>query len=453
MFSDQQHKYALGRVTREFVTPNLDRLADTGVLFENAYSPNPVCGPYRGCLMTGQLTCHCRVYDNCWPLPDGVPTMAQVLNQAGYETSYVGKWHLGGNGAGPIPEALRGGFRHFIGYQCYNGFDPAPPYSNRVAFYDENNCEHVYDRHRTDVTADLAVERLEAVARTGRPFFLAVSFQAPHYPEQPGAAYEAMYENVVFPRTEDEEDVDPYTPTFSPYSPRPYDGCPDYRRYGGNMQKYKQLYAGMVSQVDAGVGRILDALHRLGHDEDTLVIYTSDHGDMQGSHGLKNKCYPHEKSAGVPFLARCPGGVRGLMSRALVSGVDIFPTILEAAGIPRIDGLDGHSFLPYLQDGKSEPDAYVISEYVLHDAPWRMVRTPRWKLTVSMRAYAPVSLYDMEADPYEMHDLKDDPACRSVVQALTGILRRDTCEIGDTRVTPEMRAAWYPAAASSDGNS
>ena len=452
LFSDQQHKYALGSVNPAFHTPCLDRLAAEGALFLNGYSPNPVCGPFRGCLMTGQLTSHCRVYDNCWPLPENTPTMASVLNEHGYETSYVGKWHLGGNGAGPIPESLRGGFRHFIGYQCYNGFDPRPPFLNRVAFFDEENREHVYQRHRTDVTTDLAVERLRQAAGSGKPFFLTVSYQAPHYPEQPSPEYAALYENAEFPVTEDEEEVDPYTPTFSPYSPRPYDSCPDYQRYGGNMKEYKRLYAAMVSQVDAGVGRILETLRETGHEKDTLVLYTSDHGDMQGSHGLKNKCYPHEKSAGVPFIARLPGG-KPMRTSALVSGVDIFPTVLEAAGIPRIQGLDGHSFLSFLRDGKEEPNAYILSEYVLHEAPWRMIRTPKWKLTVSLREYLPMSLYDMEEDPHEMHDLKEDPRFRDVIAGLTGILRENTCEIGDTRTSDEMRARWYPARASLDGNS
>lgn len=446
IFSDQQHKYALGRVDPQFITPNLDALADDGVLFENGYSNNPVCGPYRGCLFTGLYTSHCKVYNNCFPLPDDMPALAELLNEAGCETSFVGKWHLGGNGQGPIERELRGGFKRFIGYQCYNGFDPRPPYDNDVRFYDENDAERAYDRHRTDVTTDLAVERLNELAEGGKPFFLTVGYQAPHYPEQPSDEYARVYEGVTFKKTPDYMPVDPYTPTFSPYSPRPFDGCPDYRRYGGDMDEYMRLYAAMVTQVDAGVGRIVAELKALGLYDDTLIIFTSDHGDMQGSHGLKNKCYPHEKSAGVPFIARLPGGRRGLKTGALVSGVDIFPTALKLMGADVDARTDGKSMLPFLRGETDSVCEHVISEYVLGAQPWRMIRTPEYKLTVDMNTYAPLSLYDMRSDKWEMCDLKGEAGMRDTITELTAILKRETAPVSNTEPTPEQREKWYPRA-------
>ncbi|MGN0972414.1 MAG: sulfatase, partial [Aristaeellaceae bacterium] len=261
------------------------------------------------------------------------------------------------------------------------------------------------------------------------------------------------YQDTVFADQPGDEPIDPYTPTFSPYSPRPFDGCPDYQRYGGNMVMYRRLYAGLVSQVDAGVGRIVAALKELGCYDDTLIVYTSDHGDMQGSHGLKNKCYPHEKSAGVPFIARVPSGVKGLVSDELVSGVDIFPTALEAAGAPRPEGLDGQSFLGYLRQGAGTVNDYIISEYVLGKQPWRMIRTPRYKLTVTMAEYSPLSLFDMQADPYELTDLKTQAAMAPVIAELTATLRAHTEKVGSTAATPEQQALWYPQRPSLTGNS
>ena len=453
IFSDQQHKYALGRVDPEFITPNLDALADDGVLFQNAYSPNPVCGPYRGCLMTGQYTSHCRVYNNCFPLPEGVPTIADRLKEAGWFTTYVGKWHLGGNGQGPIEKSLRGGFERFIGYQCYNGFDVRPPFNNHVLFYDENDQPHAFQKHRTDVTTDLAIERLDEAASAQKPFLMMVSYQAPHYPEQPLDEYARLYEGRVFEKTPDYQYVDPYTPTFSPYSPRPFDGCPDYQRYGGNMDEYQRLYAGMVTQVDAGVGRIVEELKRLQLYDDTLIVYTSDHGDMQGSHGLKNKCYPHEKSAGVPFIARLPGGRRGVVSENLVSGVDILPTALDAAGLKAAGDVDGSSFYAYLKGDSEKTSDFIISEYVSGQAPWRMIRTPKYKLTVSMREYAPVSFYDMKNDPWELNDLKDEASVQDEIRRMTQLLKQHTLAVGETEPTPEQRAKWYPQIPAAGGNS
>lgn len=444
IFSDQQHKYALGRVCPQFITPNLDALADDGVLFTQGYSNNPVCGPYRGCLMTGLYTSHCRVYDNCMPLPDFAPALAEVMGGAGYETSFVGKWHLGGNGQGPIERELRGGFKRFIGYQCYNGFDPRPPYNNDVCFADEDNVEHHLNEHRTDATTDIAIARLNDLSQAGKPFLMVVGYQAPHYPEQPSDEYARLYDGVVFDKTPDYQPVEPYTPTFSPFSPRPFDACPDYQRYGGDMDEYQRLYAGLVSQVDAGVGRIVAELKRLKLYEDTLIVYTSDHGDMQGSHGLKNKCYPHEKSAGVPFIVRMPGGRRHEISPELISGVDIFPTALELAGIEPDFPLDGRSFAGYMRGDASSINDYIISEYVLGKLPWRMIRTPQYKLVVTMDDYRPISLFDMPADPWELCNLKDDPAMAGVISELTGILRAHTAPVVQPELTPEQRAKWYP---------
>ncbi len=313
-----------------------------------------------------------------------------------------------------------------------------------MLFYDENNQPHEYKKHRTDVTTDLAVERLDEAAAMDKPFLMMVSYQAPHYPEQPSDEYARLYDGKVFTKTPDYSYVDPYTPTFSPYSPRPFDGCPDFQRYGGNMDEYQRLYAGLVSQVDAGVGRIISELKRLGKYDDTLIIYTSDHGDMQGSHGLKNKCYPHEKSAGVPFIVRLPGGRCGERSACLVNGVDIMATALELAGLKPDPDIDGTSLLSYLKGTSSETSPYIISEYALGKEPWRMIRTPKYKLTVHMHNYAPLILYDMEADPWEMNDLKDEPALAGVVSSLVEILKSKTFAVNNTEPTPEQRAKWYP---------
>lgn len=421
IFADQHHKFALGAVDACYRTPNLDALAAQGVRFTNAYTPNPMCGPYRGCLMTGRLASRHGLTRNNLPLPDGFPPLAALLAEAGWQTGFVGKWHLGGKGAGPIPKALRGGFERFCGFQCYNGYDPAPPYCNRVAFFDEEDREHVYSLHREEVTTRLAIGMLQDFAREARPFCLMVGYQAPHYPEQPSPAFEAMYAHADFPPREGDGPFEPYTPTFNPPSPKPWTCDPDWQRYGGNPLAYKRLYAAMVSQVDDGVGRILAELDALGLAEDTLVIYTSDHGDMQGSHGLVNKGVSYEQSAGVPFIVRCPGGRRGEVTDRLVSGLDIFPTAMEIAGRPAAG--DGHSFLPYVT-GRSDGtiDEYIISESLLGESPWRMIRTPRWKLTVSWPDGAPQMLFDMAEDPNEMRNLAGQPGAAVVIGQLLPVL-------------------------------
>lgn len=426
IFADQHHKYALGAVDARYRTPALDRLAAQGVRFVNAYTPNPMCGPFRGCLMTGRLASRNGLIRNNMPLPANEPALAELLGGAGWQTGFVGKWHLGGQGAGPIPQALRGGFQRFCGYQCYNGFDPAPPYANRVAFFDEADQERVYGVHREEVTTCLAVDMLRDFARVKRPFCLMVGYQAPHYPLQPSPRFEAMYRDAAFPAEADDEPFEPYTPTFNPPSPKPWENDPDWRRYGGNPQAYRRLYAAMVSQVDDGVGRILAELDALGLAEDTLVIYTADHGDMQGSHGLVNKGVPYEKSAGVPMIIRCPGGRKGQVSDLLISGMDIFAAAMEAAGLdqPR----DGHSFLPYVSGRSDVPfNAYIVSESLRGDAPWRMIRTPAYKLTVSWPEATPTLLFDMARDPNEMHNLVNQPGSEQIIARLLPALNATLC--------------------------
>ncbi|MFR3250194.1 MAG: sulfatase-like hydrolase/transferase [Eisenbergiella sp.] len=298
IMADQMHKYALGAVTPYVKTPNLDRLAAEGTLFANAYSNNPVCGPFRGILYSGRYSKDNRVQKNGQALREGEETLPKELARLGYETGFVGKLHLGADGNGAVPEKYWAGHGHFFGYQCYNGF------RDQVCFYDEQGTEHQFYEHRTDVTARLGIERLDKLARSGKPFLQTIFFQAPHYPEQPSEQYERLYDGVEFPMPEQYGQIEPYTPTYSPYSPRPFALCPDYARYGGNQQEYLKLYYAMVSQIDANVGLILRELERLGIAEDTAVVFSADHGDMQGSHGMKNKCLPYERSCGISLIVK-----------------------------------------------------------------------------------------------------------------------------------------------------
>lgn len=424
IYSDQQHKYALGKMDETFHTPNLDQLCEEGILFTNAYSSNPVCGPYRVCLFTGQYSSKTGKWNNEEGLPsNGTPLAAAMKNQ-GYVTSYVGKWHLGDTGNKPIPQHLREGFDYFMGYQCYNGYEPGPPYSNEVIFYDESEKEHVFSQHRTDVTTRLGVESLKKVIDAKAPFFAMISYQAPHYPEQPSLEFEKIYQGVCFPKGPDYEEVDPYTPTYSPPSKKPLSLCPDYQKYGGNMEKYQQLYAAMCTQIDTGVGKIIDTLKQFGVYEETLIIYTSDHGDMQGSHGKKNKCSPYEKSCGVPFILKYPGGARNVISKELISTVDLYPTFLEAAGAQKTEA-SGRSFLPFLEEDKTYKKEMIIAESNMNNDCWRMCRDKRYKLVTSFR-YEPELLFDLMNDPYEMNNLVREPKMQKVIQKLITFLKKET---------------------------
>jgi arylsulfatase A-like enzyme len=398
-FTDQMNRFALNCMgTADIRTSNLDRLAGEGVLFRNAYSNCPICTPFRINLFTGRYSGETRTFGNENRIPASCVTLADRLNAGGFRTGFVGKWHIGANGNKPVPEELRGGFREFIGYQCYNGF-----YKD-VVFFDEENRAHAFDRHRTEVTTDLAIERLETMA--GKPFALFVAEQGPHYPVQPAPEYAALYKDAVLKARPNFRPVDPYTGTWSPLSPRPPDTCPDFIRYGNNPDEYRRLYYAMVTQIDANVGRLLGALDRLGLAETTAVVFTSDHGDMQGSHGLKNKCFPHEESSGIPLIVRVPGGARGVVTDALVSGVDYFPTLLDYAGLAPEPGLPGVDFAPLTRGAPQVLDGPVFSEM----PKWRMVREGNLKLVVEGEDDRPSMLFDLERDPAELENRVDDPA-------------------------------------------
>ncbi len=404
IFADQMHRFAMRCIGNEdVITPNLDRLAREGALFTNAYSATPVCSPFRVNLVTGRYAMETDQRKNCCRVPEGCHSLVEDFNKAGYRTGFVGKWHVGATGNQPIPEELRAGFREFIGYQCYNGF-----YKD-VCFYDEDGVEHRFAKHRTDVTADIAIERLKRMA--DEPFFMVVGFQAPHYPEQPAPKYDRMYRGRKVTPRPNYSGKDPYIPTHSPPSPRPFELCPDYRRYGNDIEEYLRLYYGMVTQIDANVGRILDTLEELGVAENTLVLFTSDNGDLAGSHDLNGKCVSYEESAGIPLLMRGPGVPAGLVVEAPIDSSSFLPTCMELANVPITD-LAERSRVNLLHNPRQDVSAFADLRN------WCMIRRGDYKLTVEDDDCIPTMLFNLREDPYEMNNLVERPDMKPVIDEL-----------------------------------
>lgn len=420
LMTDQMHKYALGTISPFVQTPNLDRLASEGTIFTNAYSNNPVCTPFRGILFSGCYSKDNHVQENRDFISGNELCLADEMHLLGYDTSFVGKLHLGETGNQPVPEKFRAGHRHFLGYQCYNEFQ------NDVCFYDEEEKEYRYEGHRTDITATLGMERMRELAKTGKPFLHTIFFQAPHYPEQPSPYYEKIYDDIEIPLPECYNEIEPFTPTCSPRNVRPIENCPNYQKYGGDIQKYLKLYYAMVSQIDANVGRILDELERLGIAKDTAVIFSSDHGDMQGSHGMKNKCLPYERSCGIPLIIKVPGIKQQPIVDIPVSAVDFYPTCLDIVGGKSRKDLPGASLLPLISSKETKhPDVFAENHNNEHD--WYMLRDKQFKLVVNASSLEIYELFDMENDSIESRNLAFMPeyetTCEELLHKLKEILQ------------------------------
>ena len=414
ILADQLQAFALGCTGHpDIATPNLDALAAQGTHFTDAYVEYAVCTQYRGVLHTGRFGSQTGITDLSQGPAPGTECLAHALAGLGKHTSYVGKWHLYEFFDGPVRPEHRCGFERFIGNQSYNG------YHEGTRFWDEDLVPIEFvGTHRTTATADVAIDRLREIPAAD-DFALFVSFLNPHYPLEPLAEFEELYRSIdvtLRPNVTAPERV--FTPTYSPESPRPVENDPNFHRYGRSIEDFWRYYAAMVSHLDREVGRLLAELDALGRSDDTLVIFTSDHGEMGGSHGRMNKRVWHEESTRVPFIVRSPGASPSRIGTPVSAGIDVWPTVVDWMGGTPNDQLPGGSLVPMIESGTARPHHPAVAE-LAEDGGYVMVRDGHWKYVEAYGETTPIALHHLGDDPYEQTSVvSDHPDARERMSTL-----------------------------------
>lgn len=377
-------------------TPHLESFAQQSTVFDRAITSSPVCTPYRSCLFTGLYPSQTDVLDNGQALPSDVVTFADHLNQAGYDTHYVGKWHLSGDPQQNrwIPPEQRGGFQHFIGWESHH-------VDHTAGLIWEDNPDEVIHMtgHETDGLTDIAIKQLGVASQSDNPFCMVVSYQAPHPPCSPPQDFLSLYTDADV-LSEPNTDKDAY------YN-RP-EWKADY-----DVETFRRLYFGEISQVDEAFGRLLATLDDLNLRENTLVIFTSDHGEMAGAQGIFGKGVMYEEALHIPLFVRHPQQTERHHTHFVASTVDFLPTILDYAGCDLPDTTEGVSLRAVIENTETQTDHVTFSEY--HNF---CVTTTQWKLFTEGRTLESAALYHIKEDPYEQHNRLNDPDCQEIQQHL-----------------------------------
>jgi choline-sulfatase len=408
-------------------TPALDALAEDGVVFESAYCASPLCAPSRAAMLTGQLPSHTEVYDNAAELRASVPTIAHRLRAAGYDTSLAGKMHFVG------PDQLHG-FEERLTTDIYPadldwtpdwGLRPGerlPWYHTMESVLRPGVCEASMQMDYDEEVAFRAARKLRDLARRRprEPFFLVVSFTHPHDPWEVRAPYWDRYDRgaIELPT------VGPIPPASAdPHSVRLREMCDADRAAPDDEQvrTARHAYFAALSYVDERIGEVLSALRDGGLADDTIVVFTSDHGELLGERGLWYKMAFFEASSRVPLIVHAPGRLAAGRVAEPVSQLDIMPTLLDLAGVAVHDGLDGASLAPLLRGGAPAPRPRdVVSEYFAEgvSAPAVMIRRGDQKYIWCEGD--PEQLYDLSEDPDELTNQAANPAYADVRADLHG---------------------------------
>jgi arylsulfatase A-like enzyme len=384
VFGDQWRAQATGYAGDPNVkTPNLDRLAAQSVNFTTAVANCPVCSPYRATLLTGQNPLTHGVFVNDVHLSHDAPSIADAFKSAGYDTAYVGKWHLNGRGrSNHIPAEDRQGFDFWRVLECTHKY-------NESHYYGDSTEDLTWDGYDAEAQTRCAQEYIRSRDGSSDPFFLVLSWGPPHNPyETAPERFRAMYDP-------DEIVLRPNVPEQS----------------AAEAREWLAGYYAHCSALDEYVGDMLATLDERGIADDTIFMFTSDHGDMLGSQGEHRKQRPRDESVRVPCLLRGLEGAVGLAREVSVpfGAPDIMPTLLGLCGVPIPETVEGLDFSPHLAGREAPPtDAQLIACYHAFGEYWegpnyRGIRTRRHTYVRDLNG--PWLLYDNQADPYQQDNL------------------------------------------------
>jgi len=396
----------------------MDRLASEGTLFTHTYANCPVCTPSRAMMLTGRYPLSNRAIANDLPLPEDEVTLGELLRDAGYRTGYIGKWHLDGakrNGFTP-PGSRRQGFEFWAAWNCAHNYFDGKLYLNTPKPITLEGYEPVGQ-------TDLAIEFLKENDR--RPFCLFLSWGPPHEPyKDVPKEYKALYAPSKIR----------LRPNVRPIPPGPHDVSE-----GKDSREGISWYYAHITALDEQLGRLLDALEEFGLADDTIVIFTSDHGDMLWSQGMMRKLQPWEESILIPFLIRWRGRIpAGRKCDTLFSIADIAPTVLSLMGLEVPSNMEGTDFSTVIlgEDGP-EPNSVFLMDIVTTDEgirqglhEWRGIRTKRYTYARWVEGDGWV-LYDNEVDPYQLNNLIDSSDAASLRDELEAQLQRWLKRTGD----------------------
>ncbi len=398
--------------------PNLQRLADGGAVFENAYCNFPICAPSRSSMLSGLLPHGIGQYDNSSEFPAGIPTVAHYLQQLGYRTVLCGKMHfvgpdqLHGYEARLTTEIYPSNFAWTVDWS--QGCRYRPTNLTMAPVMEAGRCVRSLQIDYDDEVEFAGVQGLYDLARdqSGAPFFLTVSFTHPHSPYVTTGEYWDRYghEEIPMPLVDeiplDEKDHLSRNLHFC-------QGRDEYRVSEDQIRNARHAYFGMISYVDDKVGRLLGVLRETGLDDNTIVVFTADHGDMMGERGMWYKQHFFEWALRVPLIVSWPGKFVPARNGCEVSLVDLLPTFLDMAtggrGCDDVVESDGHSLFPIIANRQVDRDHPVISEFSADGStgPSRMVLRNRLKY-MYLEGMEEL-LFDLEADPLELRNLVGDP--------------------------------------------
>lgn len=382
-------------------TPNIDALAQNGLYFKNAFATTSLCSPSRASIITGQYLHSHHVSDNDTPLPEGVNTYPQVLQESGYATAFMGKWHMGGDDSSPQP-----GFSHWISYKGHGTYiDP---------LLNIDGKEIKTKGYITDILTDEAIKFIRQ-QDTDKPYFLCISHKAVHEPFEPAPRHSGIYKDVKIPRPvtfADNENNRKGKPLWALRQRNSWHGADrDYSVNGyQNFDRFFQLYSESLLAVDESVGEIINEIKSRPDFENTVVVFFSDNGYLIGEHGLIDKRVMYEESIRVPCIVYWPGRVKKKERSEMVLNIDLAPTFLELARCKIPSSMQGKSFakliegqiIPWRKDFLYEYDcdpAAVQTPSILG------LRTEKYSYMTYQGVWDNSELYDLEKDPLQQNNL------------------------------------------------